>query len=245
MLSGLIRRWETPYGIVNVLFSTRMGGSSQGEYASANLGLHIGDNTAHVMMNRVAVCDFAETVPELVYSVNQVHGNNVYVAHPDSLEEASWGMQPPTVEADAIVFAEGAAAIMVADCIPAVLIGDKASAVVHLGWRGIASDLVQKATAEIGAPIAVALGPHIGACCYEVGIDVAQQFSAHAMRSADGKMYLDLEYDLLKQLSDIGFHELASGGICTSCHHDRYFSYRANGSTTGRQCVLSWVEVAS
>jgi hypothetical protein len=82
-----------------------------------------------------------------------------------------------------------AIAIQTADCVP-LLIADRRSgavAAVHAGWRGMAARAPQKAVAvlqeEFGshpADLIAAIGPSIGACCYEVGADVRDAFAAAA-----------------------------------------------------------------
>ena len=80
-----------------------------------------------------------------------------------------------------------AAAIQTADCVP-VLIADTrtgAVAAAHAGWRGLAQRVplaaVEAMVKEFGtreSKLIAAIGPAIGACCYEVGGEVRDRFAA-------------------------------------------------------------------
>jgi len=75
--------------------------------------------------------------------------------------------------------------IRTADCLPVLLVDEKNQAVaaVHCGWRGTEKRLLEKAVRAMGeaygskpAGLRAALGPCIGAACYEVGPEVREAF---------------------------------------------------------------------
>jgi polyphenol oxidase len=121
--------------------------------------------------------------------------------------------------------------IRTADCFP-ILIADpltKAVAAVHAGWRGTADRVVvetlNRMCAEFGtkpAEIWVAIGPGIGKCCYEVGIEVAQRFGF------DHATHLGLAVENRRQLLAGGVHEnrIDVLGMCTFCDPGNFFSWR-------------------
>jgi len=84
--------------------------------------------------------------------------------------------------------------VQTADCVP-ILLADtrqRAIAAVHAGWRGTLARIVVKTLGrmrmEFGTrprDVVAALGPAIGRCCYEVGPEVAQAFSAQFRAAAD------------------------------------------------------------
>jgi YfiH family protein len=85
-------------------------------------------------------------------------------------------------------------AIQTADCVPILLADTRRHVVaaVHVGWRGTLARIAVKALGrmrlEFGTnpeDVMAALGPAIGACCYEVGPEVAQAFSGQFAQAAE------------------------------------------------------------
>ena len=116
-------------------------------------------------------------------TVNQVHGRDVLLV----CREGHSPKGRPA--ADAIVSDNPALAVAVrgADCAPILLADAKTGAVaaVHAGWRGTAARAVTAAlealTAEFGSrpeDVVAAIGPRIGACCYQVGSELVDAFAA-------------------------------------------------------------------
>ena len=110
--------------------------------------------------------------------VRQVHGTMVVVARQPGAEAC---------DADIIVSdnPDLALAVQAADCVP-ILIADRrtgAVAAAHAGWRGLSVRVPAATVAALGrefgsqrTDLVAAIGPAIGACCYEVGADVRQRF---------------------------------------------------------------------
>ena len=105
----------------------------------------------------------------------------------------------PAGEADALFTAEPGLPLVVAtaDCAPIVLEGPDVVAVVHAGWRGAVAGVVPaalEAIAEAGHVIErAAIGPTIGACCYEVGPEVADRLGHNTYsrpRVVGGKLFI-------------------------------------------------------
>ncbi|MEZ5332917.1 MAG: polyphenol oxidase family protein [Thermoanaerobaculia bacterium] len=145
-----------------------------------------------------------------------------------------------------------AVAIATADCVPVVLAGPRAVAVVHAGWRGIAAGIVPAAVlrlAEHGAVEAAWIGPAIGPCCYEVGEDVADRVEAAAGPAArvagrsGRKPHLDLVAAVEGQLRAAGVPSVESAGLCTRCRPD-WHSFRRDGAGAGRNWTLAWLRSA-
>ena len=127
--------------------------------------------------------------PRCLLRLNQVHGRQAVVVRGDDpaardrlIAAASEDGQAGRPEADILVSDDPAVAlaIQVADCVPLLMADRRSGAVagVHAGWRGTvaraAAAAVEVLRNEFGtAPedLAVAHGPSIGACCYEVGPD--------------------------------------------------------------------------
>lgn len=169
------------------------------------------------------------------YQTKQVHGRAVVACGGAPAELLR-------VEADGIVAEPGtghAACVRVADCVP-ILLADRESgrvAAVHAGWRGVEARILEVALEKLGAPggVVAAIGPCIGACCFEVGSDVAGRLGHVVHRSGD-KAYVDLRAAVRAQLVTAG---LAKGSVedvpgCTKCDAERFHSYRRDGDESGR-----------
>ncbi len=173
-------------------------------------------------------------------SLKQIHSNVSLVAR----EPGCAG------EGDALVTSEPGVAISVrtADCFPILLVDaqTRAVAAVHAGWRGSAAGVVRtsldRMRREFGTEpgnVFAAIGPGIGACCYEVGVEVSRQFG----KLEAGK--LDLAVENRNQLIAAGLQpdriELVGG--CTFCHPAQFFSWRRDHDRAGR--MISFIRVAA
>ncbi|MEO6652864.1 MAG: polyphenol oxidase family protein [Ilumatobacteraceae bacterium] len=135
----------------------------------------------------------------------------------------------------------------VGDCAAIVLIGAaREFAIVHAGWRGLASGVIDHAVAAFDEPIIDAvLGPVIGVCCYEFGlgdlVDVAAGVGAEPASitgvTQTGSMGLDMTAAVDAACRRHGFAVSTIAG-CTGCGDDT-FSYRVRGDTR-RHVVAAW-----
>jgi YfiH family protein len=202
------------------LFTTRRGGVSEGPYASLNLGLWTDDEAGRVRENRERVR--AEVGAQRLAQGRQVHGTRVVVDAQDIEEADGQVISDPGV----------AAMVLVADCLPIALAGPERVAVVHAGWRGLAGGVLEEGIAACG-PVAAAIGPGIGPCCYEIGDDVRAVFET-------SEPTLDLKAIARSRLEAAGVVEVHDCGLCTSCDAERFFSHRRDRGMTGRQAGLAW-----
>jgi polyphenol oxidase len=202
--------------------------------------------------------------PDHVARIRQVHGRTVHVIREGSAPARVGGEMP---EADAVVSNHPGLvlAVQVADCVP-ILLADRrrgVAAAVHAGWRGtragIAAAAVEAMTHAFGsdpADVAAAIGPSIGACCYEVGDEVFESFRSAAderslaawfTRSDIGSLRLDLWAANREQLRSAGLREarVFAARLCTQTHVEVFHSYRVAGPSAGRMAALIRVPAAS
>jgi hypothetical protein len=208
------------------LFTTRLGGLSEGPYASLNLGLWTDDDPERVQANRDLVR--ARAGAERFAQGRQVHGARV-VVDAEQVEDAD----------GQVTTRRGIAAIaLVADCLPVALVAPEAVAMLHAGWRGLAGGVLEEGVAamrRLGAKrIAAAIGPGIGPCCYEVGDEV------HAAFGTSGRT-LDLKAIARARLEAADVEEVIDCGLCTACDPERFFSHRRDRGVTGRQAGVAWL----
>ncbi len=213
------------YG-VRAWVSERQGGVSSAPYASLNLASHVGDDPASVKENRTRLATALQVPPERLCFVNQVHGDAV--AHARELTAHT--------DADALVGDDDfAVAVLVADCVPLLLVNRQTHAfgVVHAGWRGLALGVIARAAAALGpGPSLYAfVGPSISVAAYQVGPEVASRFShvpGAVVADHGDRSRLDLRAVSAHQLHQLGLDEahvelssaVTDGG-------DQYFSDRA------------------
>jgi YfiH family protein len=223
-----------------VLFSTREGGFSEGPYESLNLGLLTGDDRATVIRNRLRLAEMAEARPENVAMGWQVHGTEIKEWEGPDPDTAFLDPQGGHLKVDGHITRnpDVAALVLVADCLPVALAGGGTVAMLHCGWRGLASGLIAKAAARMDTEGA-AVGPGIGPCCYEVGQEVIDAFAAFD-GVADGRM-LNLRAIAEQQLGAAGIERVENVDYCTSCHPELFFSHRRDNGVTGRQGGLAWL----
>ena len=159
-----------------------------------------------------------------------------------------WGGERP--EADAVVTdCPGVlVGVRTADCVPVLLADPVAHSVaaVHAGWRGAVDGVLPNAVralcSEYGsqpANIEVVIGPGIGACCFEVGEEVASRFVESVVSRARPRPHVDLVAALELQLREVGVSTVVSCRDCTSCGLDRYYSHRAESGVTGRMLAAA------
>ncbi len=130
----------------------------------------------HGFGTRRAAPPFLRGAPWKVVRAKQVHTDIIHIVD-----------GPAQLRGDALVTATPglALAVSTADCLP-VLLADpenRVVAAIHAGWRGTLKRIVQKTVglmrARFGSnprKLLAALGPGIQVCCYEVGMEVVDEF---------------------------------------------------------------------
>lgn len=238
--TGGVRTLEHSLDGATVVFGSRRSGVSRGDFEGLNVGIGTGDDRESVAANRAALSEAAGFDPAQVVTARQIHGDEVLV-HEGPPERSPWlHAEIPEMSGDGhVTSGRGfALAVITADCLPIAIKGEGGLALVHCGWRGLASGLAGKAAALVGGGSA-AIGPGIGACCYRVGEEVLSRFSDHAMAIVEDR--IDLAAVASEQLGREGVEEISVAGICTSCSETDFFSHRRDGERTGRQGTLAWL----
>jgi len=228
-------------GIDHRIF-TRNSGYSQPPFASLNVGFGIGDTQKNVSKNRGIISRFMEA-GRLVFA-RQIHGCEIAVLSRDS-EKRGITSAGRAVTADAMVtdIFERNLVIQVADC-QAVLLYEPARRVIaniHCGWRGSVQNIIGR-TVEVmeqhfgcrPGRIQAGIGPSLGPCCAEF-INYSTEIPMEFWRYKGLNEHFDFWSLSRDQLKRAGVAEIniETSGICTRCHTDDFFSYRAQ-RTTGR-----------
>lgn len=237
---GALLATEVPLPGARAWFSTRNGGVSEGPYASLNLGILTEDDPARVSENRRRLAGTLGLDPGRIAMGWQLHGADLEEWRgPPPPARAGYrepGAELPRVDGHATSVPELGLLVLVADCLPVALAGGGRVAMLHCGWRGLADGIIERALATFPEPPAAAVGPGIGACCYEVGAEVLDAF-AELEGVASGRM-LDLRAAAQRKLEAAGAARIEHVDHCTSCLEELYFSHRRGGGLTGRQCGI-------
>jgi polyphenol oxidase len=219
--------------------STRHGGVSKAPYASLNLGNSTDDAPENVVENRTRFWQSLGVSAGQVATSHQVHGSEVLLVTQPGRHE---GYDALITRQRGIVLA-----VTIADCTP-VLIYDarqQAVAAIHAGWRGTVQEIVlktlQKMRQQFGTDPAdchAYVGTCIDECSFEVGDEVAEQFSQDHkwFNERAGKYYVDLKKANRDQLLGAGLlpDRIELSAYSTVLHNQDYFSYRLEGGRTGR-----------
>ena len=218
-----------------VIFSDRRGGVSEGPYDSLNLGVLTEDDPANVVENRRRLAARLGVEPSRVAMGWQVHGTELaeWESPPADPGYARPGAGLRRVDGHATSLPGLGLLVLAADCYPLALSDGERVAMVHCGWRGLAAGIVGRAVERLRGTVSAAVGPGIGACCYEVGPEVLAAF-AELPGVASGRM-LDLRAILALKLAAAGVSDVQHVEHCTSCRADLYFSHRRDHGLTGRQ----------
>jgi polyphenol oxidase len=242
-------RWlQADLGGAAVAFTTRLGGISEPPFDSLNIGLLTDDAPAAVDTNRRRLAAALGFAPDRIAFARQVHGANLehHTNPPFRCDFASYkgaksqrNTEVPEADGHVLAARGSAALVFVADCLPVALWGPGGVAMLHCGWRGLAGGIVAAGAEAVGATEA-AIGPGIGACCYEVGDEVRGAFAGLGEGVADGRQ-LDLPEVARRLLARAGVERVRSAGLCTRCEPELFFSHRRDAGRTGRQAGVAWL----
>jgi YfiH family protein len=224
------------------------------------------DERKNVLANRRRLQSALSASDFSLAPLKQFHSDLIHRISASS-EEPVFGDASTTDHANILL------AVQTADCVPILLVDPKKRAVsaIHAGWRGTLSRITEKTVGrmrqEFGSKpsdLLAAIGPSIGQCCYEVGVELVTKFTA---LFADGHKYfdeprtgdepnpiqwlnrkppghqpppknvhLDLRTANSSQLRAAGIRaaNIYASDLCTACNTDLLFSYRREGAKTGR-----------
>lgn len=152
-------------------------------------------------------------------SAEQTHGHGVAVVFETT------GQRVPLVDALVTSTKHLPLVIRCADCAAVFIVDRRAPAIalVHSGRKGTLANIVGNTLATMQqrfgtdpADCLAFIGPSIGPCHYE----------------------MDIWSGIEQQLREAGVRDIHNPRICTACHLDRYFSYRAERGQTGRMLAV-------
>jgi hypothetical protein len=222
-------------------FSTRLGGVSRLPAGALSLGNFSHDERAAVIENRRRFLEAVGAAGWQLVTAKQIHSAQVHAVR--DLDGA--GRKPEQCDALMSNIKRTLLAVQTADCLPILIVDERTRsfAAVHAGWRGTLARIVARTVARMQqeydarpAELRAALGPAIGACCFEVGPEVLDAFRREFARAEElisrrqesGQGHLDLNQANIRQLIDCGLRaeRIYQSALCTYCRTDLFFSYR-------------------
>jgi len=232
-------------GIAHGLF-TRLGGVSEGPWASLNLSIATGDAPERVHENRrraLAALDL-DRLP--VATTWMTHSNAVFVV--DAARASNFDALP---QADALITRQRGVVLELrfADCLPVLFFDQRRGAIglAHAGWRGIVNGVLletahamHRAFGTRAEDLWVGIGPGIGPARFEVGAEVARAIAAASDEAAlhfdttHAQWHADLWLAAEQQLRRLGVCAIETLRLCTASNTHEWFSHRAERGRTGR-----------
>jgi polyphenol oxidase len=218
-------------------FFTRLGGASQGVYASLNLGVGSHDAPEAVTENRARTAAALGVEPDRLAVPYQIHS-------PDAVAISEPWPRCERPRCDALVTTSPGLALGVtgADC-GMILFADQNAHVIgaaHAGWKGALAGVVEATVAameKLGAKrdnVIAALGPCIGHRSYEVGPEFVAAFAAEGEDTAryfspsrrDGHSMFNLNAYIAERAARAGVGRFEDLRLDTYADERRFFSYR-------------------
>ena len=231
-------------------FTTRLGGVSQGIFASLNLRYTGGDAPENVEKNYSLLADTLGFAMQNLVVTRQTHSDIVRTVTKADANGINNRLYP---ESDALITNDPGCAIGIftADCTP-ILLHDPVTGAVgaaHAGWRGTVAKIGAKTALAMmeqfgckRSNLRAAIGPNIAQCCFETDRDVPDAAIAafgeaakpHITQKGD-KYYVNLKALNALALQEIGVQNIEISHVCTFCQHDRYWSHRYTRGERGSQ----------
>lgn len=246
-------------GIVRHGFSTRLGGVSQGYYASLNLSFDRGDDEDAVRENFRRIGEAMGVRSEDMVLSRQTHTTNVRIVTEEDRGKGIVRDRDYTDVDGLITNVPGICLVTsYADCVPLYFVDPvkKAVGLSHSGWRGTVGKIGKKTVRMMQetygcdpADILAAVGPSVCMDCYEVSEDVIERvreafeeslWEQLFYRKDNGKYQLDLwkANELIFQEAGILPEHIAVTNVCTHCNSKILYSHRAAGDERGNLCAF-------
>jgi len=264
----LLLQWMKRNKQLTVGFTTRNGGVSKAPYRSFNIGLHVNDYEADVLINRQRLAQSVGMSFDAWTNGEQIHGNHIAIVTSkdrgrgrSSMEDALKGVDGLLTNEQDILLTS-----FYADCVPLYFWDEKSGVVglAHAGWKGtvlaIAKQMIDTMQATYHSKpeqIRCAIGPSIGACCYEVNhvvierieelwhwLELPQQaLDAVFLNKQEGSAHISLK-EINRQImikAGILPSHIELSEWCTGCARHLFYSHRMEQGKTGR--MASWIGI--
>jgi YfiH family protein len=229
MLVDVIRL--APADCVQIAVTTRFDGHISGRFGF-NLATHVNDQPEAVAANREVLVEFLGLSRQPVW-LDQYHSAEIVEVNHNTADV-------PRADGSFTAERDLPLAILTADCLPIVLWSQNQVCVLHAGWRGLASGIIEAGLNEFNG-VSAWIGPGIGLEDYEVDEAVKDHFSSSEafQASRPGHYQFDLQREAERQLRHGGVRHVERFKASTASD-ERFYSHRAEGPT-GRFATIAWL----
>lgn len=248
-------------GIADCVFTARKGGVSKGGYSSLNLAFTTVDSDENIIKNRQIISQQLGLESKSLIYAQQTHGDKIHTVSEADAGRGALAYSDAIPDVDALMTDKKQLVMGLgfADCVPVFAIDKqrKVLAVIHSGWKGTATRIVDKTISAMvqqygsrPSDLLIAIGPSIRSCCYTVGKDVRDEFSRHYGAAgstffselAQGERWsLDMQAAIIYQAVNSGVldENIIDSAMCTCCLEDDFFSHRRDGGVSGRMNAIA------
>lgn len=247
------------YNNVKHLFSTRLGGHSEGIFSTMNFAFKTGDDKNNVLNNFIDVANILNTSIQNFYHAYQNHTSNVKVVLENDkgkgvVRDSDYGEFDSFITncKNLVLY------VSVADCVPIYIYDfvNNAIGIIHAGWRGTNNNIIKNTIHKMNeyygtkpSNIVACIGPSICKNCYEVSEDLINEFRKNYnndyinsvfIKNSNGKYNLDLWLANKLNLLNEGVNEnnIDITNICTYNNPDIFFSHRRLGNKRGNMAAF-------
>ena len=211
-------------------FFTRNGGVSKKNYSTLNCAYNKGDEDKNVTKNREYVRKKFSYKKKIILT-NQIHSNKVIFT--DKLNNK-------ILNGDGIISnrKDLILGVLTADCAPIVILGKKYFGIIHAGWKGAFSGIIENAIniflkkGEFKEDIFVDVGPHLRKESFEVKNDFLITLKKHEVNSdkyiSSIKRNLHFNFSLLikDKIINCGVRDFNVSKIDTYKNYKDFYSFR-------------------
>ena len=246
-------------GLING-FSTRIGGVSEGPYASMNLSFsREPDNKDGVLENYKRMAEALGVKEDSFVLSYQEHSTNVRVVDKSDMGKGV-SVERDYRNIDGLITDERGITLgaFFADCIP-LYFYDKEKQVIglaHSGWRGtckkmgaVMIDEMAKKFGTDAKDVIACIGPGICQDCYQVSEDVYEEFSKNfksedikSIFREDGEDHFRLSLwkanEIVLKEAGVLPENIFTSNICTACNPDLLYSHRIMGDIRGNMAAF-------
>jgi len=224
-----------------------------------NLADHVGPDRENAIGYRRLLCRSLQVPFEKLTVAQQVHQGGVAVVDTSNTGRGADGRASAILGCDGLITALVGVPLMVlsADCPLILIYGPTRNvlAVLHASWRALVDRIVPNAVGLFDehfncdrADLFAGISPAAGPCCYEVrdqfceAIVTQTRFGRFIFRDGE-KIRFDLRQACRSSLVESGLkpERIEITPYCTICDH-RFFSYRRQGSETGRFALIAAIK---